>query len=128
MQKSSENIEFYKVTALNNLFYELIPFSIESTDTKTNFHIKISDFKNISKKDKIRNISSDQKDQVISDNKVKIRSGKKHQINHIIINNQKDKIRKIISDKKDHIISYQINHIIKNTSNQINKISFTFNN
>ena len=74
MQKSSENIEFFKVGTFNKTFFKLIPFSIDSTDQKTNFHIKINNFKNI------RKIRSDQKDHLTSDNQFEIGSGDTDQI------------------------------------------------
>lgn len=41
--ENSEKIEFYQISELNNQFYKLSPFSIDTKDEKDSFHIKITE-------------------------------------------------------------------------------------
>ena len=70
--EQSENIEFYKVGNFNKSFFKLIPYSIDSSHQKTNFHVKIN-----KRSEKSR---SDEKDHLFSDNKFMMGSADNDQI------------------------------------------------
>ena len=70
--EQSENIEFYKVGNFNKSFFKLIPYSIDSSHQKTNFHVKIN-----KRSEKSR---SDEKDHLFSDNQFMMGSGDNDQI------------------------------------------------
>lgn len=80
--EKSEKIEFYKVGNLNKSFFKLIPYSIESSDQKTNFHVKINKRSEKIRSEKIRSekIRSDEKDHLLSDNQFMMGSGDNDQI------------------------------------------------
>ena len=70
--EQSENIEFYKVANFNKSFFKLIPYSIDSSHQKTNFHVKIN-----KRSEKSR---SDEKDHLFSDNQFMMGSADNDQI------------------------------------------------
>ena len=70
--EQSENIEFYKVGNFNKSFFKLIPYSIDSSHQKTNFHVKIN-----KRSEKSR---SDEKDHLFSDNQFMMGSADNDQI------------------------------------------------
>ena len=95
--EKSENIEFYKVGNLNKSFFKLIPYSIDSSYQKTNFHVKINKRSEKIRSEKIR---SDEKDHLLSDDQFMMGSGHNDQI----INKIKKKYP--IIEKKFSTIKY----------------------
>ena len=87
--EQSENIEFYKVANFNKSFFKLIPYSIDSSHQKTNFHVKIN-----KRSEKSR---SDEKDHLFSDNQFMMGSADNDQIIK--------KIKKKISNQRKEIFN-----------------------